>query len=206
MTDRRNRLAGVVEFGDDALQRRALQILAHAWGVTSRQQQSAKVFRAGLPMAQRRAKCRIVHKFSVSGARIAIGAQHQADQLEPLQPGNAAPEIQADARRHDRIGAGGCTVRSGEEDVVSGIAQDAPAHRDFRRIEVGARQRHQYSHARVSSSGGPSRRRRCIQATSCHAPNLRPIDLKTPIGSKPRLRCRAMLASFGSVAPANALQ
>jgi len=133
-------------------------------------------------------------------------AQQEADDLEPLQARNAAPEIQTDAGRHDWVGAGDRAVRRGEDDVVPGVAQDAPAYRDFRRIEVGARQRNQHPHVRASSSGGPSRRRRCIQATSCQAPNLRPIDRKTPIGSKPRLRCRAMLASFGNVAPANALQ
>jgi hypothetical protein len=129
------------EFGDDALQHRAFQILAHALGVAAGQQQRGEVAGAHLRMRERRAKCRIVQKFTPVRARIAIGTQHQTHELEPLHAGNAAPEIQTGPGRHDRIGTGDCAVRSREDDVVPGVAQDAPAHRDFRRIEVGARKR-----------------------------------------------------------------
>jgi len=54
-------------------------------------------------------------------ARFGVGAQRQADDPHPAQPGHAAPEIQTNAGGHDRIGAGRVPIRRREHDLVSGL-------------------------------------------------------------------------------------
>ena len=163
-----DRLAGVEEIRDGALQDSAFQILAHALGMPARQQQRAEIGVLDLRVIQRLAKCRIVHKFAKRRARVVVRTQRQADEFEIPQCRNAAPEIQTNAGQHDRIGMGRPAVRRCEDDVMTGVGENPPADRRLGWIKVRARQRHQYLHA----GGGPSRNLRCAQATSCHAPNL----------------------------------
>jgi hypothetical protein len=160
--------AGVDYKFNGALQDGAFEILAHALRMTTWQQQCAEVGVVHMRVIQRLAKCGIFHKFAIRPARIAIRAQRQANELELAQCRNSAPEVQSDSRQHDRIGVGHAAVRRRKDEVVAGVGENSPADRGLGRIEVRARQRHQYVHA----GGGPSRKRRCAHATSCHAPNL----------------------------------
>ena len=60
----------------------------------------------------------------------------------------------------------------------------------------------------VSSAGGSGAgaRCRCIQSTSCQAPNFQPMRRQVPIGSNPRARCSPSLAGLGRVIPATAVR